>query len=143
VIAFDTNVLVYGHRGDSPFHRHASKAITEAAESPNAWAIPWPCLHEFYAIVTHARIYAPPSTPAQALAQIDAWLESPSLRLLTEDATYMQTWSRFVTTAGITGGAVHDARVAALCLTHGVRTLVTLDRDFGRFPDLPTTSLLG
>jgi hypothetical protein len=36
----------------------------------------------------------------------------------------------------ITGPAVHDARVAALCLAHGVRELWTADRDFSRFPRL-------
>lgn len=36
----------------------------------------------------------------------------------------------------IAGAQIHDARVAALCLQHGVRELWTADRDFGRFPDL-------
>ena len=34
------------------------------------------------------------------------------------------------------GPAVHDARIAALCLQHGVRELWSADRDFGRFPAL-------
>jgi uncharacterized protein len=29
---------------------------------------------------------------------------------------------------------VHDARVAALCLAHGISELWSADRDFGRFP---------
>ena len=29
---------------------------------------------------------------------------------------------------------MHDARIAALCATHGIRTLWTADRDFSRFP---------
>lgn len=33
---------------------------------------------------------------------------------------------------------VHDARVAAICVAHGVVTLLTRDRDFGLFPELPT-----
>jgi predicted nucleic acid-binding protein len=36
----------------------------------------------------------------------------------------------------ITGGRVHDARVAALCHQHGVRELWTAERDFSRFPDV-------
>jgi hypothetical protein len=28
---------------------------------------------------------------------------------------------------------IHDARVAALCLTNGIAELLTADRDFGRF----------
>jgi predicted nucleic acid-binding protein len=36
----------------------------------------------------------------------------------------------------IEGPEVHDARVAALVLAHGVRELWTADRDFGRFAGL-------
>ena len=48
------------------------------------WAIPWPCIHEFLAIVTHPRIYAPPTPLDRALDQVDAWLESPTLAVLAE-----------------------------------------------------------
>jgi predicted nucleic acid-binding protein len=33
---------------------------------------------------------------------------------------------------------VHDARIAACCLSNGVTELLTLDRDFSRFPQLKT-----
>jgi uncharacterized protein len=61
VIALDTNLLVYAHREDSPWHDAAYARLTELAEGRALWAIPWPCLHEFLAIVTHPRIYAPPT----------------------------------------------------------------------------------
>ena len=60
MIAVDTNLLVYAHREDSPFHQRAAECITGLAEERASWAIPWPCLHEFFAIVTHPRIYAHP-----------------------------------------------------------------------------------
>ncbi|GIH90282.1 hypothetical protein Psi01_09120 [Planobispora siamensis] len=37
---------------------------------------------------------------------------------------------------------VHDARIAALCVTHGVRELRTMDCDFSRFPGLVTRNPL-
>jgi hypothetical protein len=37
---------------------------------------------------------------------------------------------------------VHDARIAALCLQHGVSELLTADRDFSRFPALRTRNPL-
>ncbi len=91
MIAVDTNILVYAHREDSPFHEAAFRRVTELAEGPAIWAIAWPCLHEFLAIVTHPRIYAPPTPLARALDQVDAWLESPTLALLTESATHWPT----------------------------------------------------
>src|SRR5207248_9095928 len=57
VIAVDTNILVYAHRRDSQWFGAASRRIRELAESNETWGIPWPCIHEFLAIVTNSRIY--------------------------------------------------------------------------------------
>jgi len=136
VIALDTNILVYAHREDSPFHEAAFRRVAELAEGPAVWGIPWPCLHEFLAIVTHPRIYAPPTPLARALDQVEAWLESPTLKLLTESAEHWPTLRAIVSGSRITGAQIHDARVAALCRQHGVRELWSADRDFSRFAGL-------
>ncbi|MFN2386228.1 MAG: type II toxin-antitoxin system VapC family toxin [Thermoanaerobaculia bacterium] len=136
MIALDTNLLIYAHREESAWHEAASAAVARLAEGRSAWAIPWPCIHEFLAVVTHARIFDPPTPLAKALDQVDAWLESPSLTLLSESEGY---WARLrvgVVSGRITGAHVHDARVASLCLHHGVEELWSADRDFGRFPGL-------
>jgi hypothetical protein len=134
LIAVDTNILVYAHREDSPWHEAASKSLAELAEGRAAWAIPWPCLHEFLAIVTHPRIYHPASPLEAALAQVEAWLESPSLVLLAETPGYWPELRATLKASRVAGPAVHDARVAALCELHGVQELWTADRDFSRFP---------
>jgi toxin-antitoxin system PIN domain toxin len=140
VIAVDTNLLVYAHRADSEWNASATDCIADLAAG--AWAIPWPCLHEFYAIVTHPKIYNPPSKPAQAIVQIEAWLESPGLVLLGEEGGYWESLRRVLESGRITGPRVHDARVAAICLTHNVRELWTADRDFSRFSALRTRNPL-
>ena len=61
MIAVDTNILVYAHRADSPWHGRAAELVRGLAEGPDTWAIPWPCIHEFLSIVTHPKIYKPPS----------------------------------------------------------------------------------
>lgn len=136
MIAVDTNLLVYAHREDSTWHDAAYARIAELAEGRAPWAVPWPCVHEFIAIVTHPKIYAPPTPPAAAIDQVDAWLESPSLTLLAESDGYWPTLRSLVQDGRIAGPLVHDARVAALCLLHGVRELWSADRDFGRFSGL-------
>lgn len=133
MIAVDTNILVHAHRRDAEFHTTAARYLVELAEGSSAWAIPWPCLHEFVAISTHPRIYDPPSTTSQAVAQVDAWLASPSLSLLGESMGYWDRLRALLTAGKVTGPLIHDARVAALCATHGVRELWSADRDFGRF----------
>jgi len=136
MIAVDTNLLVFAHRRDSPFHAGAKSLITQLAEDKTAWAIPWPCIHEFHAIVTHPRIYAPPSTPERSIAQIDAWLASPTLQLLSENEMHWQELRELLAKAKVQGPLVHDARIAALCLSHGISELWSADRDFSRFPKL-------
>ena len=142
MIAIDTNLLVYAHRRDSPFHMAAAAVIRELAESPAQWALPWPCLHEFYSIATHPRIYDPPSSPGEAIGQVAAWLESPSVVPLSEGSTYWSVLSSLLASAKITGPLVHDARIAALCLSQGIRELWSADRDFSRFPQLKATNPL-
>ena len=142
MIAVDTNILVYAHREDSPFHKQAFRCIAELAESRASWSIPWPCLHEFMAITTHPKIFSPPSPLAAAVAQVEAWLESPSLVLLSEAGDHWSILQRIINASKATGPLVHDARIAALCLSHGVKELLTADRDFGRFRDLKTRNPL-
>jgi uncharacterized protein len=142
VIAVDTTILIYAHRRDSPFHDAAAARMREIAEGTQPWAIPWPCVHEFFSIATHPRVYDPPSTTAQACAQIAAWLGSPSLILISEGSTHWVTLRELVIEGKVAGPLVHDARIAALCLAHGVTELWTLDRDFSRFPALKTRNPL-
>ena len=142
MIAVDTNILVYAHRRDSPWHKLAAAAIKGLAEGSAAWAIAWHAIHEFYSVVTHPRIYAPPTPVAQAVRQIDLWLTSPTIVLLAEPGTHWSALSPMLKAGKITGPAVYDARIAALCLEHGVAELWTADRDFSRFPALKTRNPL-
>jgi hypothetical protein len=136
VIAVDTNVLVYAHREDSPWHERAAGRMKALAEGQGAWAIPWPCVHEFLAIVTHPRIFSPPTPLAKASDQVAAWLASPTLVLLHESGGHWERLQALVLASKVAGPQVHDARVAAICLEHGVAELWTADRDFSRFPGL-------
>ena len=136
MIATDTNVLVHAHRSDSEWHCAARAQIEALATGRVLWGIPWPCVHEFLAVVTHPRIYAPPSTTEQAIAQVDAWLESPVATLLAESNSHWRTLKRQLLAGRIVGPMVHDGRIAAVCLTHGVTEFWTADRDFSRFPSL-------
>ena len=136
MIGVDSNLLVYAHREDSPWHSAAFDRMAQLAEGRAPWAIPWPCIHEFLSIVTHPRIYAPPTPLAKAIDQVEAWLESPSLVLLSESEDYWLELRTILQTGRVSGPQVHDARVAALCQQHGVTELWSADRDFGRFPGL-------
>ena len=136
MIAVDTNILVYSVRDESPWHRQALRRIRELAEGDRPWAIPWPCLHEFAAVVTHPKIYKPPMTLADALTQIDNWRASPTLHLLGEGRFYWDRFRPLAIDGKVAGPLVHDARVAAICIAAGVQELWSVDRDFTRFRPL-------
>jgi uncharacterized protein len=133
MIAVDTNVLVYAHRADSPWHEAALAALDSL--SGKEWAIAWPSIHEFIAIVTHPKIFDPPTPREDAMAAIEAWRDS-RLVLLGETEEHWPTLKELVTKGKIAGPQVHDARIAALCLQHAIDELWSADRDFSRFPAL-------
>lgn len=74
--------------------------------------------------------------PSDAITAINVLLESPSVRLLSEVAGYWPVARSLLGGGTVMGARVHDARIAALCLTYGVDELWTADRDFSRFPQL-------
>jgi uncharacterized protein len=143
LIAVDTNILVYAHRQDATDHLHAAAFLRELCTGRVPFGIAFHCLVEFFAVVTHRRIYTPPSTVDQALEQVDAWLKSPRLVVLTESG--FSAWADLqqqILSARISGPQVHDARIAAVCLVNGVTTLFTADRDLSRFSQLATVNPL-
>jgi len=136
LIAVDTNVLIAAHRADAASHARAREALRSLSESGLPWAVPWPCVHEFLSVVTHPRVFRPPSRLDEALAEVAAWLESGTLVLLAESHGYFDELASLLRSGRIAGPKVHDARIAALCRLHGVKELWSADRDFSRFPGL-------
>ena len=136
MIALDTNLIVYAHRADSPFHDLASALLSRLVASGDRWGIPWPCVHEFIAVVSHPRIYKQPTPIAVALEAIRSLQTVPTLELIGEGEGYLDCLAALAEPARIAGGAIHDARIAAICKYHGISELWSADRDFSRFPHL-------
>jgi uncharacterized protein len=142
LIAIDSNILIYAHRQDSKFHFPAKQALESLISSAGMWAITWPSVHEFIAVSTHPRVYSPPSTLLQAIEQMEIWMSTPNIRLLGETPSYWEELKTLALQSKISGPPIHDARIAAICLQHGVSELWTADRDFSRFPKLKTRNPL-
>src|SRR5579884_3048619 len=136
MIALDTNILVYAHRRDAEWHVPAAERVALVAEGLVPWAIPWPCIHEFFSIATNTRIYNPPSRTAEAIRQIEFWMEAPTLRLIGETEGHWPALKGLLLRGKIVGPAVHDARIAAICIAHGIQELWSADRDFSRLSGL-------
>ena len=134
--AVDTNVLIHFHREEMPKHAEAISLIRRLAEGDTPWGIPVFCIGEFLRVVTHHRIFNPPTTLERAVESIDAVLQSPSARVLLPGQRYWNLLQRAIRQAQVTGNLVFDAQIAALCNEHGVDTLISEDRDFTRFEGL-------
>jgi uncharacterized protein len=136
MIAVDTNILVYAHREESPWHEAAFSKLAELAQGRTLWSVPAPCFHEFLAIATHPRIFDPPTPLEMAVEYMTALLESPTVSALAEGDGDWTILYDLLRSAHVVGPKIHDARIAALCLYHGVDELWSADRDFSRFPRL-------
>ena len=143
MIAVDTNILVYAHRKESPWHLKSKLILQPLFDSRSQWAIAWSSVHEFLGVVTNSRFLKQPTPLASAFEQIEAWLGSGNLTFLTEGFDHLEILETLAVQGNISGGMIHDARIAAICLEHGVSELWTADRDFSRFPKLKTRNPLG
>ena len=136
MIALDTNLLVYANRRDLEWHSTAVDVVNRALEGSEPVGLCWPVVHEFIAVVSNPRLFADPTPLDRSLAHVEHWMSSPVVTPLRETASHLATLRRLTVRGRVSGGAVHDARIAAICLDNGVRELWTADRDFTRFPDL-------
>jgi uncharacterized protein len=134
--ALDTNILVYAHRAETPNHREALELVKGLAEGSEPWALSWTCVYEFLRVVTHPRVFHPPTSPSQAWGAVKHLLASPSLRLISEGGRHSHVLDGLLASTTVVGNLYHDAHIACLLLEHGVHEILTADEDFRRFPGL-------
>ncbi len=89
MIAIDTNLLVYAHRSEMPFHERARQVLNEAIGGTEPVCIPWPCAHEFLGVVSNPRIFKEPTPIALALQVIGYILENITGGFLAEGDGYL------------------------------------------------------
>jgi len=136
VIAVDTNILVYARREETPHHAAARALLERLALGAAPWAIPWPCIYEFIRVVTHPRVFTPPSDLSVVVEDVESLASSPSLALLGQGPRHLGHMVNAVAGGRCTGNLAHDAHIAALAVEHGVSEFLTTDRDFARFTGL-------
>ncbi len=141
MIAVDTNILVYCHREEMAEHGAARSRLGELIEGEIPWSLPIFCIGEFVRIVTHPRVFRPPSSLEQALGFVEHLLGSPTARLLAPGAEYPALFGKVCRRAGVRGNLAFDAQIAATCLEHGIREILSNDRDFARFEDFTALRL--
>ena len=138
--AVDTTILIYARRGESPHHSQAVNLLQSLATGSEPWVLPWPCVYEFLRVVTHPRVFRPPTPLGEAWKAVGLLLDSPSIVPIAEGDRHRQIIADLLGRTPVTGNALHDAHIAALLIEHGIQEILTADEDFRRFVTLKVTN---
>lgn len=141
MIAVDTNVLVHAHNSDSRYHQRARSRLVGLAAGAEAWGLPVFCLAEFLRVITHPRVFTAPLTIEEAIGSVKSLVRAPSARVLNPGPRFTGLLLGAIDEARARGNLVFDAQIVAVCREHGVRRLITEDRDFARFRDFATVTI--
>lgn len=131
----DVNVLVYAHRTDSPDHDVYRAWLENVLNSNAAYGVSDIVLSGFLRVVTHPRVFDPPSRLTDALAFVEQIRNQPNAVLLAPGERHWSIFTELCATADVKGNLIPDAFLAALAIESGSEWITT-DRDFSRFPGL-------
>ncbi len=131
----DVNVLVYAFRTDAPDHKAYATWLEALVNSDEAYAVFDLILSGFLRVVTHPRVFAPPTPVPAALTFVEMFRSHPTAVPLHPGPRHWQIFTRLCRHVAARGNLVPDAFLAALAIESGSEFLTT-DRDYARFPDL-------
>ena len=131
----DVNVLVYAFREASPRHREFRAWLERLVDADEPFALADHVLAGFLRIVTHPRIFHPPTSPSNAVAFASALRAQPNAVVIAPGPRHWDLFAGLCVSAEARGNLVPDAWLAALAIEHGCE-FVTTDRDFARFSGL-------
>lgn len=131
----DVNVLVYAHRADAVGHAHYRTWLERTVNHPAPFGLPSLVCSGFLRIVTHSRIFDPPTALDVALRQIAELRSRENCVSLEPGSRHWSIFTELCAAGSAKGNLVADAYLAAIAIETGSRW-VTTDRDFARFPNL-------
>ena len=96
----------------------------------------------FLRVVTHPKVFNPPSTMAEASGFLRVLCEALCVEIAPWTAACRERWLTLCNELSLSGNDCNDAILAAVALEKGLR-MVTFDKGFQRFPDLKLELLKG
>jgi len=135
VLLPDVNILVYAHREDSSEHLKSLQWLESLINSDEAFAMSELVFSGFLRIVTHPKIFNPPSSIEDALSFTEQIRNQPNCVIVFPQNRHWEIFTKLCVEANAKGNLIADAYHAALTIETG-STWITTDRDFSRFPGL-------
>jgi len=131
----DVNILVYAYREDAVDHQRYKQWLEDLVTGDEAYGLSELVLSGFLRIVTHPRIFDPPTPMADALAFVENLHSQPNCVVIVPGARHWDIFRRLCQTSGARGNLVPDAYLAALAIESGSEW-ITRDADYSRFAGL-------
>ncbi len=135
MLLFDVNIYLYAHREDSIHHRQIRDHLEACLSGADVVGYAPLVLSGFLRIVTHPKIFNPPTDLDTAMEFCRSITELPGMIPIVPQDAHWSIFSHLLRASGVKGNLVPDAWFAALAIEHGC-TWVTTDRDYARFPGL-------
>lgn len=135
MILLDVNVLVYAMREDAPRHAEFRAWLESRLQGLEPVGVADVSLSGTIRILTHPRVFRPPTPLDAALEFVSAVRSAPTCVVIQPGARHWDIFMRLCTAASARGNLVADAFLAALAIESGSEW-VTTDGDFSRFPGL-------
>jgi uncharacterized protein len=135
VILADVNVLIYAHREDAADHRRFRDWMETVVAGPEAFGISDLILSGFLRVVTHPKIFHPPTPLPRAIEFCEFLRDQPNAVLIAPGERHWEIFIDFCAKAHARGDLIADAFLAAMAVESGCEWITT-DRDYSRFPGL-------
>jgi uncharacterized protein len=132
-LTLDANILLYASDASSARQAAAVRLLEQVAAGPEIAYLFWPTIMAYLRIATHPAVFDRPLSTYDAMANIDALLSRPHVRVPGEQPEFWRRYRSVAADAAPTGNLVPDAHLVALMAENEVRTIWTHDRDFRRF----------
>lgn len=135
MLLFDVNVLVYAHREDAPDHERYREWLDAVVNGSEAYGVAELVLSGFLRVVTHPKVFTPPSPLQTALDFAEQLRSQPNSVSISPGVRHWEIFTRLCTTTAAKGNLIPDAYLAALAIETGSEWITT-DRGFSRYPGL-------
>ena len=135
MILIDTNILLYAVNGDDPRSARACRVLESIVNRGGTWVLAWSVVYEFLRVSTHPRVFPTPLNLDTSWGFVAGLIRQPGVLMLAETAVHQETVELCLAEAPrIQGNLLHDFHLAVLMREHGIKRILTEDRDFLMFP---------